>query len=391
MRYTRDGRKGCWDGMRDLFFHIGLHKTGTTYLQQLILENRDLFAQAGLALAPYLHPIEGNHYPMIEALRAERFRPEAFARILGEVAATPGDKVLITAEEFCSAITSYPDRLAALYAAAARHFNPRIVIFVRRQDFLKESVFVQAVKTWHAGRIEDDTHYNLDLNARVLALDEVFGRANVKVALYRDGGANDLLGALVAALELEIDRAGLRPIPPQNVSMHRRQVLFMSQLPKEAPKPRGGRRHMQFAREIAMVLQRSRVIADDGGRFLMSPRARHDLVAAYQDGNRALVARHGIADAGRFIELPSLDEPWAAPAPITATERAAALGAVIRTYWTRRRNPLSALGMTLRASFAFARMPWSRPDRPGPSRPPGPPAPPKSPGPEGRSDPLLDR
>ena len=200
----------------------------------------------------------------------------------------------------------------------------------------------------------------------------MFGRANVKVALYQDGGANDLLGALIAALELGIDRARLRPIPPQNVSMHRRQVLFMSQLPKKAPRPGRGREFMQFAREIATVLQRSNAIADDGQRFLMSPRARHDLVAAYQDGNRALVARHGIADAGRFLELPSLDEPWSAPAPITAAERAAALGAVIRTYWTRRRNPLKAMGMTLQASVAFARMPRARPERPAPPAPAAP-------------------
>ena len=33
--------------MRDLYLHIGLHKTGTTYLQHVVLENRALFAQAG--------------------------------------------------------------------------------------------------------------------------------------------------------------------------------------------------------------------------------------------------------------------------------------------------------------------------------------------------------
>ena len=350
--------------MRDLYIHVGLYKTGTTYLQRLILENRDLFLEAGLGLAPYLHPVEGNHYPLFRALRDEDFRRAAFERVFDEVAAAPGRKVLISAEEIGGHITMHPDRLAAMHDAAARHFVPHVVIFVRRQDFLRESLFVQSVKTWFAGNIDDNARSNsfsLDHNARVMGMEAVFGRENVHVALYKDERPNDLLGALLAALGIEIDRARLRPIPPQNVSLHRRQVLLMSQLPK-APDALLQRGQMKFTSRMAVALRGSDAIADDGQRFMMSPRARHDLVAAHRAGNQALVDRHGITDVGGFLDLPDPNAPWTPPAPITPAERAAALRAVLRAFWSKRR-PLYALGSALRVGLIFARMARTRNQR----------------------------
>ncbi len=339
--------------MRDLYIHIGLHKTGSTYIQQMLLANRAMLEAAGLGLAPWLHPTEGNHYPLLCALRAGQWRAEDCARIFAGVAETPGDKLLISAEELCWAM-SRPEQAAAFHAAAARHFTPRVVVFLRRQDMLKESIFAQVVKTWYTGPIAAETHYDYDHDARLRALEAVFGRENVRVALYRDGGPNDITGAMLDALELDLDRARLTPVPPQNVSMHRRMVRFMSELPKpvEASKDRA---RMQFARRIAGIVQAAGAIADDGGRFIMSPRERHDLVARHLEGNRALVARYGIAEPGGFLEAPDPQAPWEPPAPITGPERRAALAAVLRAGRVRR-NRLAGLAFTTRASAAFARM-----------------------------------
>jgi hypothetical protein len=228
------------------------------------------------------------------------------------------------------------------------------VIFLRRQDMLKESIFTQAVKTWYTGPIAAETHYDYDHDARLRALEGLFGRENVHVVLYRDGGPNDITGGLLAALGLDLDRSRLVAVPPQNVSMHRRMVRFMSELPKP-PGASRDRAKMQFARRIAGIVQDAGAIADDGGRFLMSPRERHDLVARHLDGNRALVARHALADQGGFIEAPDPAAPWEPPAPITGAERRAALAAVLRAGRTRR-NPFAALAFATRAGAAFARM-----------------------------------
>jgi hypothetical protein len=339
--------------MRDLYIHIGLHKTGSTYLQHSLLENRALLEAAGLGLAPWLHPIEGNHYPLLRALREAAWDPAAAAAIFDTIAETPGEALLITVEDLCWAM-SRPAQAAVFHAAAARHFTPRAVIFLRRQDMLKESIFTQAVKTWYTGPIAAEAHYDYDHDGRLRALEGIFGRENVHVVLYRDGGPNDITGGLLDALGLDLDRSRLVAVPPQNVSMHRRMVRFMSELPKP-PGASKDRTKMQFARRIAGIVQGAGAIADDGGRFLMSPRERHDLVARHLEGNRALVARHAIADPGGFLEAPDPDAPWAPPAPITGAERRAALAAVLRAGRTRR-NPFAALAFATRAGAAFARM-----------------------------------
>ena len=313
--------------MRELLLHSGLHKTGTTYLQHMLLANRAHLAAAGLTPAPFLNPIEGNHLPLIRALHAGGYAPAAFAQAFDAIAAAPGDRLVITAEELSTLVLAYRPRAEAFRdAALARGLRPRIILGLRRQDHLQESIFAQATRTSYSGDIRSFTAYDLDHDARLHAIEAIFGRENVRVMIYPDGEPNDLLAVrFLAALGVAPDHAALVPVPPRNQTAHRRVVLFMSGLPKP---PRAGtsRAQMSFNTRIVRSLRASDAIADDGIRHLLSPRERRDLVARYQQGNRALVARHRLAaeDIGRFLELPDPDAPWFQPPPSCAAPRSRA-------------------------------------------------------------------
>ena len=204
--------------MRDLILHIGLHKTGTSYLQKLMLGNRDLLHESGIGLAPYMNLTSGTHHPIIAEI--DREGPE---KVFEAVAQAPGERVLISAEELCVVME---DRGAAqaIRDAAARHFNPKLVIFLRRQDHLKESVYAQIVKHWFVGDILDDDHYGYDHDARLRALEEVFGRENMIVRIY-EAHRKDLAGAFFEAIGAPVERSRVRDVTPQNVSMNR-MALF---------------------------------------------------------------------------------------------------------------------------------------------------------------------
>lgn len=333
--------------MRRLYLHVGLHKTGTSFLQRLLLENRDLLAAAGLGLGPFQDP-SGSHHPIVAAI--DRDGPEA---VLARVAAAQGPRLLISAEELSSRLLE-PPYAAALAAAAARHFEPHLIVFLRRQDHLKESAFAEIVKDWYAGDIRDDDHYDYDHAGRVAALAAAFGPGRVQVALYRDPGPNDIVGDLLAATGTAVDPARLRPVAPQNVSMHRRKTLFLAGMPKPAGATVDPRDRVA-PRFVARVVADLDAIADDGVRFLMSPRDRHALVAAHLDGNRALVDRLGLADPGPFLELPDPDAPWSPPAPITAREVAAVRRAALAAC-LRGRNPVAAARLAARVARLFAPM-----------------------------------
>lgn len=333
--------------MRDLHLHIGLHKTGTSYIQKLFLENRDLLAAEGLGLGPRQHPETGSHHAVVMALRDG----EA-ARVFAETAACPGERILISAEEISSEILDRTTAEAWRDAARA-HFNVRVVIFLRRQDHLKESVFAEIVKAWYAGSIQEDTHYDYDHDARMTFLEAVFGRENLTVLVYRDPGPNDIAGDLLRAMGMTLDPARLARVPAQNVAMHRRKTLFLAGLPKH-PRAIADPQTRFLARFVSNVVAGSQAVADDGIRFFLSPEERRALVAAHQAGNRAVVARYGIADAGAFTDLPAPDPAWAPPAPITRPEILGVWRDAIRAAALRR--PLSCISMSARVSRLFAQM-----------------------------------
>ena len=241
-----------------------------------------------------------------------------------------------------------------------------MLIFLRRQDYIVESRFAQSVKVTYEGDIRDlqRAHFEDDHDRRMLQLEEIFGRDNLRLGLYRDGEPNDVLGSFLEMLglaDLELERA----ITPQNISMHRRKLLFLSQVPK------ADRRAAGF---ISRVVEASSAIDADGGRFVLPPAARRDLVAQYQDANRAIVARYGIADAGRFLDLPDPAETWAPMAPITRGEIAGVFRDALRAC-PDGRNPLAAAAMALRVTRLFGAMGlrsagWRRRGRPSTSAPP---------------------
>jgi hypothetical protein len=340
--------------MRQLFLHAGLPKTGTTYLQTLFLRNRAALEAAGLGFGPHMDPVTGSHLPgFVAALEAR-----GAAAVIAETEACPGEKILVSNEDLAHFLPMPAGdgrtRGEALRDAAAGRFAVTVIVYVRRQDFLKESIFAQVVKQWYCGDIGGLSYYDFDLNRKLLALEAAFGREAVRPIVYDDTAGGDILAPFLAALGLAVDPGSLAPIGRENSSLHRRKLLFLSQFPKH---PQALRRpEAAFPpRFVARVLERSASVADDGRRFLLPPAERHALVAAHLEGNRALVARHGIADPGGFVALPDPDTPWSPPAPITGGEVAAVWRESLAAAGEGR-DPLRAAWLAARLSRPFATM-----------------------------------
>ena len=191
------------------------------------LENRSLLPRRASASARTRTRSAARIIPILAALESDG--PEA---VFDQIAEAPGDRLLISAEELCPGKCRPPDSAAAIRGAALRHFDPHVVIFLRRQDFLKESVYAEIVKGWFAGDILERHSLRLRPRRARSALEETFGADRVHVVLYHDPGPNDIVGELLAATRTHLDRARLRPVEPRNVSMHRRKVLFLGQVPK---------------------------------------------------------------------------------------------------------------------------------------------------------------
>ena len=107
-----------------IFVHIGLPKTGTSYLQAIAWPGRDQLRDAGLLL-PGARKSDHLFASMIVrddpgVARRGAGASEAWDRILADVAAFEGD-ALISHEFFCAASAEQAQRMVAQLAPAEVH------------------------------------------------------------------------------------------------------------------------------------------------------------------------------------------------------------------------------------------------------------------------------
>lgn len=334
--------------------HIGLPKTGTTYIQTVLYKNRDLLREHGVGFGPHLDPKTGSHFPFF--VRA--LQKQGLEQVFAEIAARPEERILVSSEDICHLMRSPSpqggDRLWAhdIRDAAKGLFDLRIIVFVRRQDHLRESSFFQAVRRHYSGSIDGYHHivrnYIYDHDVRLRQLEEVFGRENIRLGINQDGEKRDVVADFLNLMDLDIAGQLDRDVEPQNTSMHRRKILFLSQIPKS---------RQRVAGLISRVVGRWDDIADDGGRYLLSPEQRRDLALEYRDSNRSVAARYGIDDPGPFTGLPDPEPDWFAPEPVSRAETAAVFRRTIAGCW-RDFSPARAAKLSLEVAAVFASLPW---------------------------------
>jgi hypothetical protein len=111
-------------GPRRVFLHIGLPKTGTTYLQQTLWSNRDRLRDAGVLLPGFGHrehlwaALDLQERPRLARRHAKA--PGAWGRLVAEVSAQSAD-ALITHEFLCGASAEQASRAIASFPGAEVH------------------------------------------------------------------------------------------------------------------------------------------------------------------------------------------------------------------------------------------------------------------------------
>ena len=111
-------------GPRRVFLHVGLPKTGTTYLQQVVWANRDRLRSAGVLVPGFGHrehlwaALDLQERPRLAKRHPDA--PGAWQRLVDEAAAQQDD-VLITHEFFCGATAEQAARAVGAFPDAEVH------------------------------------------------------------------------------------------------------------------------------------------------------------------------------------------------------------------------------------------------------------------------------
>jgi len=184
-----------------VYIHIGVHKTGSTSLQQLLHLNEDRLAERGLIIprAGRGKAKGANQHNLAWQLGGQkRFRPDGggLAEVADEI--REAANVILSAEGFEYADE---DRITELRDAIEGH-DVRVIAYLRRQDGLISSHYWQAVQTGR--RVPDISEYvketiasdGLDFEVLLGKWGRVFGEGNLRIGviskeiegplLYRD-------------------------------------------------------------------------------------------------------------------------------------------------------------------------------------------------------------
>ena len=189
-----------------LVIHIGLPKTGTSFIQSTLLRFKSELSNYGI-----LYPSAGLHgsgHAGFGTGFVERKMKSVLADsnifntendpyrvrddILYEVACASRkvEKVLLSSESFTLAD---PVNIKRLHALFAPYFSVNIVVFLRRQDIYAESSRAQAYRVNESGfnplRLLDEQNRHLNFEEILHNWETVFGQQNIRVIEYPENGS----------------------------------------------------------------------------------------------------------------------------------------------------------------------------------------------------------
>ncbi len=197
--------------MATVYLHIGLPKTGTTAIQNFLMQNREALLAHGLCYPDfgyrYLHVGNGRngHFLAHSAFSyggennqsLSEFPGKQYEEGLNKVAALSEiyDKIVLTDEVICRSIQLHPGFWSYLKEdLEKRNLNLRIIVYLRRQDLWASSHWTQRVKIGKTALSFSDhisflkeTNYPLDYCAYMDMLSGIFGRDALIIRVYEKG------------------------------------------------------------------------------------------------------------------------------------------------------------------------------------------------------------
>ena len=312
---------------RRLFVHVGLQKTGTSYLQGVMLANRQALARQGLDLVP---PTKQESFHLMLMVR-DRYSPGrdpervtgALDRFTTQLADAPGSRALLSQESLAAARPRQVERLLAACGDREVH----IVLTVRDLARQLPSSWQQDLKAGGAApydrylaqlrRLEasgSGSHpwIHLDPPQALARWSRALGPDRIHVVTVPGSGSSPTLLLERFCRVLEIDPSGLVPEEgPGNTSLGRVQAEVLQRVNAELP----------------AELRRRNAYGDVGKRFFAVPvlgsQARRPIRVPlrFREWCEEVTERQvaALADAGYHVEG-SLEELRCAPSAFAEDE-----------------------------------------------------------------------
>lgn len=280
---------------QQVLLHCGLHKTGTSYLQQVFRENSALLARHGIhyPIGPNAYIQRTGNHSVIAANYQQGI--DVTAHFQSHVTMeSDAPCLLISGEEFSRLLLR--NSFLEEFLRATSDAEVKFVFYLRRQDHLRESVYAQSVKNGLHGDISQ-TKYNFDFLETVRPFVEAVGLKNVVVRPYNlekwpDGELVNDFCAAIGRPELSADLV----LPEKsriNTRLSRQHTFLLSRLKTQAAKAKMWR-----------FFEKNPIPQDsEESKFFMSPDGRRTFMMQHATSSKAMGDLFGIVDMCDFLGI----------------------------------------------------------------------------------------
>ena len=285
---------------RTLFLHIGIHKTGTSAIQNVCLANQRellaagiLFPRAGFVAQPRFHPTAtSGHSGLIRFLKAPSAPDvtKAGQALLRQIESGSWNRLVLSSEALSSPHKRGP--VESVHWFRQQGFEVKLIGYLRRQDRWLDSYYRERLK-WDVPEHRDARSIDefwraegdvwLNYKARIGEWVAVVGREHAQIRSYEDvenprgvvGDFLEIIGADPAQLDLARSVGLHNPsLPPAAADLLRAANTFPSSvIPDKTPLVEAIRRTALFNRSTGS---------------LISPELWDELQAVYGEHNEEL-------------------------------------------------------------------------------------------------------
>src|SRR5882757_4181214 len=136
--------------MRICYIHVGPHKSGTTYIQWFLQENRAELLQLGY-FVPESETKRGAHHALAEGLAGldvGEHREPLVARSIAAIAETPAEAIIIPSEALEGLLRNRQNIQTFFNRVRELNLEPKIILFPRNQPQWINSSYADMVKTF---------------------------------------------------------------------------------------------------------------------------------------------------------------------------------------------------------------------------------------------------
>jgi len=178
--------------LKTIILHIGLPKTGTTFIQQSLARNRDRLLDQGFAY--YLDPDYLDCTSSIEPNQSvglclcgddpdEFFRDAVWRRFMRFIQETPADNVVVSSESLASGQVD-----VEFVSRQLSHVRVRVIAYLRDEVELLASVYAEMVKNGELSCTLEELYNGapllVDYRDRLKSWFSVFGEKTVELCHY---------------------------------------------------------------------------------------------------------------------------------------------------------------------------------------------------------------